>query len=192
MLCAFAHRTKIAECDVIRQTTAGEVRYTRPVPTRMYYRPDAMHVDYELGSPYRAGLYEGSYCPNVAGSNGVNGIMPAGYGSNTLLADFATAQQACIDACTTDASCESVTMEWSTSFGFTCFFRDTIIETSTALAEPRGFCNNADVTCQTNCWVKGRNIPTMTIHEEKFVDVEKASVICKFERGFVGSDAVDD
>ena len=49
----FHKHTKIAYGTIV----TDEMRWENPAPTRMFWRPDKMVVEYELTSPYIQGIY---------------------------------------------------------------------------------------------------------------------------------------
>ena len=55
----FHKYTKIAYGTIVTE----EVRWENPAPTRMFWRPDKMIVEYELSNPYVQGITEG-WCSN--------------------------------------------------------------------------------------------------------------------------------
>ena len=55
----FHKYTKIAYGTIVTE----EVRWENPAPTRMFWRPDKMIVEYELSNPYVQGIAEG-WCSN--------------------------------------------------------------------------------------------------------------------------------
>jgi hypothetical protein len=119
------------------QVAAGSVvtpAYTwhRPAPTRMFWRPDKMIVEYELSSPLLAGVYSGwcsnwTQLPGASSSGGTAVALGAG----------------------ADAAAEATRVAaWQTMPGFACDIGKSPLF-NVKVAGPKG--SSADAQCQQLC-----------------------------------------
>ena len=147
----FHRATEVAFGSVV----TPEFTWSRPTPTRMFWRPDKMIVEYNLSSPFLQGVYKG-WCANWK-------QIPYPSGSNSTSFWVNLTQQACWDHCIADSNCSQAVYE-SNGIG-QCWTGAN--KMTTKPTGSRGGCHPGP--CMDTCFAKDYHVPNLTIHEEKFI-----------------------
>ena len=142
----FYKQTKVAYGTVV----TDEMRWETPPPTRMYWRPDKMIVEYELGNPYLEGVYDG-WCRdwNEGSSNGTSHWINL-------------EEEECWDHCIADTACFQAVFEVGKDLADNkCW-----IGLNKMTDPPTG---GRCPTCEDKCYAKSVSIPPVFVREEKFI-----------------------
>ena len=149
----FYRAAKVAYGTIV----AYGLHWEHPSPTRMFWRPDKMVIEYELNSPYKRGDMAG-WCASWQG------------GSTNGRAFFNGISRAeCWRNCDLDTSCQQAVWEGGDMVhNPQCWLGLNPIPVTEGLRPTRSSCIAPG--CEDRCYAKGYNVPSITIREEKFIN----------------------
>ena len=148
--------TKVALGHVI----ADGIRWNRPAPERMYWRPDKMVVEYNLTDPYLKGVYNGWCADWREGSSNGTGLGKSFWTNLT--------EEACWGHCAADDRCMQAVYEGTTDLANSqCWTGLNMMPKDDLPKGMRPGCNPP--SCIDKCYAYGVSHEPVHIREEKFI-----------------------
>ena len=147
-------------------------RWEKPAPTRMFWRPDKMVVEYELSSPNIHGTFPG-WCLNwMEGSTNGTGLNKSFWVN--------LSEAACWDHCNADSKCQqAIYEEGADEIHSQCWLGLNVMPD-----KPTG--NRAGCSppsCTDRCFAQGKAVTPVNIREEKFISAnDVVTTVIKSDR----------